>query len=246
MGCFAAQQGQQKQLLGLLLLDKGVLRAHQKVSTAQGEGEITSGSFAPTLQQSIAPARLPLGVENRHGENNVDIRGKQLKARVLGVRLCPARPGVDSGDGGIMPIIRINPFTCNLAQGVFMNIPSNLKYTRMPMNGYVPKATAASRSASPITHRPCWDDLVIELPEVGKILEAEQEAAVVESVKAASDVYAPVVGSITAVNTAVVRSAHRKASTNDAHAAWLFRMKPAGLELDTLLDAVTYTSVSLE
>ena len=76
------QQGQQKQLLGLLLLDKGVLRAHQKVSTAQGEGEITSGSFAPTLQQSIALARLPLGVETGTAVN-VDIRGKQLKARVL-------------------------------------------------------------------------------------------------------------------------------------------------------------------
>jgi aminomethyltransferase len=51
--------GQQKQFLGLILLDKGVLRGHQKVVTAQGEGEITSGSFSPTLQQSIALARLP-------------------------------------------------------------------------------------------------------------------------------------------------------------------------------------------
>ncbi|MGB8884979.1 MAG: glycine cleavage system aminomethyltransferase GcvT, partial [Azonexus sp.] len=51
--------GQQKQFLGLILLDKGVLRGHQQVITKQGNGEITSGSFSPTLQQSIALARLP-------------------------------------------------------------------------------------------------------------------------------------------------------------------------------------------
>ena len=73
--------GQQKQFLGLILLDKGVLRGHQKVMTAQGDGEITSGSFSPTLQQSIALARLPLGVQIGD-EVEVDIRGKALKAKV--------------------------------------------------------------------------------------------------------------------------------------------------------------------
>ncbi len=74
-------QGQQKQFLGLLLLDKGVLRSHQTVITKQGNGEITSGSFSPTLQQSIALARLPLGVAIGD-EVEVDIRGKRLKAKV--------------------------------------------------------------------------------------------------------------------------------------------------------------------
>jgi aminomethyltransferase len=74
--------GQQKQFLGLILLDKGVLRGHQKVITACGEGEITSGSFSPTLQQSIALARLPLGVAIGD-EVEVDIRGKALKAKVV-------------------------------------------------------------------------------------------------------------------------------------------------------------------
>ena len=73
--------GQQKQFLGLILLDKGVLRGHQKVITQQGDGEITSGSFSPTLQQSIALARLPLGVQVGD-EVEVDIRGKLLKAKV--------------------------------------------------------------------------------------------------------------------------------------------------------------------
>lgn len=74
--------GQKKQFLGLILLDKGVLRGHQQVITKQGNGEITSGSFSPTLQQSIALARLPLGVQIGD-EVEVDIRGKQLKAKVV-------------------------------------------------------------------------------------------------------------------------------------------------------------------
>jgi aminomethyltransferase len=73
--------GQQKQFLGLILLDKGVLRGHQKVMTPHGDGEIASGSFSPTLQQSIALARLPLGVQIGD-EVEVDIRGKALKAKV--------------------------------------------------------------------------------------------------------------------------------------------------------------------
>jgi aminomethyltransferase len=74
--------GQQKQFLGLVLLAKGVLRGHQTVITKQGDGEITSGSFSPTLQQSVALARLPLGVQVGD-EVEVDIRGKLLKARVV-------------------------------------------------------------------------------------------------------------------------------------------------------------------
>jgi len=83
-------QPQQKQFLGLLLLDKGVLRAHQKVVTAQGDGEITSGTFSPTLQQSIALARLPLGVAI--GDTvKVEIRDKLLNAKV--VKPCFVRNG---------------------------------------------------------------------------------------------------------------------------------------------------------
>jgi aminomethyltransferase len=71
-----------QQLAGLLLLDKGVLRSHQKVITKHGEGEITSGTFSPTLQQSIALARIPLGIAP--GEIvEVEIRDKKLKAKVV-------------------------------------------------------------------------------------------------------------------------------------------------------------------
>ena len=70
------------QFAGLLLLDRGVLRAHQKVITAQGEGEITSGTFSPSLSKSIALARLPVTVAIG-SEVDVEIRDKRLKARVV-------------------------------------------------------------------------------------------------------------------------------------------------------------------
>jgi aminomethyltransferase len=70
-----------RQLVGLKLLDKGVLRAHQKVSTPHGEGEITSGTYSPTLECSIALARVPAGVAV--GDTlQVDIRGKPANALV--------------------------------------------------------------------------------------------------------------------------------------------------------------------
>ena len=71
-----------RQLVGLVLLDKGVLRAHQKVLTADGEGEITSGSFSPTLNASIALARVP-GAVRVGDEVGVVIRDKAMKARVV-------------------------------------------------------------------------------------------------------------------------------------------------------------------
>ncbi len=71
-----------KQLVGLKLLDRGVLRGHQKVFTAQGEGEITSGSFSPTLNVSIALARVPVGVQT--GDTvEVEIRDKRMRALVV-------------------------------------------------------------------------------------------------------------------------------------------------------------------
>jgi len=71
-----------RQLTGLLLMERGVLRAHQTVRTAQGDGEITSGSFSPTLLQGIALARLPVAVAI--GEIvEVDIRGKLHPAKVV-------------------------------------------------------------------------------------------------------------------------------------------------------------------
>ncbi|OZI28802.1 glycine cleavage system protein T [Bordetella genomosp. 1] len=68
--------------LGLKLNERGVMRAHMAVRTAQGEGEITSGTMSPTLGVSIGFARLPAGV--KAGDSaEVDIRGKWVSAQVV-------------------------------------------------------------------------------------------------------------------------------------------------------------------
>jgi aminomethyltransferase len=71
-----------RKLIGLVLLDRGVLRAQQVVHTRQGQGVITSGTFSPTLEKSIALARVPKDVAI--GDNvQVDVRGKLLAAKVV-------------------------------------------------------------------------------------------------------------------------------------------------------------------
>ena len=73
-------EGSELKLVGLVLEDKGVLRGHQKVITEEGNGEITSGSFSPTLGKSIALARIPAAAKETC---HVEIRGKKLKASIV-------------------------------------------------------------------------------------------------------------------------------------------------------------------
>jgi aminomethyltransferase len=74
---------QANKLIGLLLIDKGgVLRAHQKVITPLGDGEITSGGFSPTMEKSIAFARVPAGVQA--GDTaQVAVRDKLLSVKII-------------------------------------------------------------------------------------------------------------------------------------------------------------------
>ena len=72
--------GAPRQMVGLVLDDRGVLRHGQAVFTAAGEGEILSGTFSPTLGRSIALARVPAGVV---GTAEVDVRGRRLPVRVV-------------------------------------------------------------------------------------------------------------------------------------------------------------------
>jgi aminomethyltransferase len=71
-----------RKLVGLVLLDRGVLRGHQVVQTVHGTGEITSGSFSPTLEKSIALARVPKEVQIGD-QVKVAIRDKMLAAKVV-------------------------------------------------------------------------------------------------------------------------------------------------------------------
>ena len=83
-------------------------------------------------------------------------------------------------------------------------------------------------------------DLVyVEMPEIGKHIKAGEQCAVVESVKAASDLYCPVSGEIVGVNTAVVEEP--ESVNDDAYSAWLFSVRPDSVDdLANLLDAEGY------
>ena len=72
--------GLAKKFVALLLEDRGVLRGHQKVVTSGGDGEITSGTYSPTMEKSIALARVPRATGS---VVQVDVRGKLLNARVV-------------------------------------------------------------------------------------------------------------------------------------------------------------------
>lgn len=86
--------GAPRQLVGLVMDDKGVLRHGQRVLTACGDGEILSGTFSPTLGKAIAFARVPSG---EIGAVRVDIRGREVPVRVVRypfVREGAAQPGI--------------------------------------------------------------------------------------------------------------------------------------------------------
>ncbi|MDB1110713.1 glycine cleavage system protein GcvH [Pseudomonas extremaustralis] len=83
------------------------------------------------------------------------------------------------------------------------------------------------------------DVVFVELAEVGAEFAAEGQAGVVESVKAASDIYAPVTGEVIAVNEEL--SASPELLNSDPYGAWIFKLKPANpADLDKLLDAAGY------
>ncbi len=120
-----------------------------------------------------------------------------------------------------------------------MSIPTDLKYT--PSHEWV-RVEADGTLTVGITHHAqdlLGDMVFIENPAVGRALAKGEECAVVESVKAASDVYAPVAGEVVATNGDVESSP--ESVNQDAYAAWMFKLKPADAgSVGALLDAAAY------
>lgn len=86
------------------------------------------------------------------------------------------------------------------------------------------------------------DVVFVELPEVGREVAKGEEIVVIESVKAASDIVAPIAGVITAVNEALPDTPG--AVNDDAMAAWFFRIKPAaGESIDGFMDETAYQAL---
>lgn len=126
-----------------------------------------------------------------------------------------------------------------------MNVPSDLKYVdshewiRTEPDGTVTIGITDHAQAA------LGDLVFVELPKPGRKLAAGEACAVVESVKAASDVYAPLSGEVVAANDAL--SGTPEAVNEDAYAAWLFRLRPSEPgELASLLDAAAYSKLIAE
>ncbi len=119
------------------------------------------------------------------------------------------------------------------------NIPANLKYTASHEWMLLNADGSVTVGITDHAQEALGDLVFVELPEVGAACEAEKEIAVVESVKAAADVYAPLNGTVTEVNQVVVDAP--ESVNQDAYAAWLFKMTPADVaDLDKMMDAAAY------
>ena len=120
-----------------------------------------------------------------------------------------------------------------------MSMPADLKYTES--HEWVRREADGTLTVgiTEFAQEALGDMVFVELPEVGRALAKGEACAVVESVKAASDVYAPVAGSVVAVNSALTEKPEM--INTDAFAAWMFKLKPANAaDVDALLDAAAY------
>jgi glycine cleavage system H protein len=123
------------------------------------------------------------------------------------------------------------------------NVPANLKYTESHEWVRVEADGTVTIGITDHAQEALGDLVFVELPDVGKTYAAGLETCVVESVKAAADVYAPIAGEVTAVNQDVVDAP--ESVNQDAYAAWLFKLKPANAaDVDALLDAAAYAKVA--
>ncbi len=126
-----------------------------------------------------------------------------------------------------------------------MNIPAELKYTKS--HEWIRREDDGTVTIGITDHaqEALGDIVFLDLPEAGRVVAAGEECAVVESVKAASDIYAPVAGEIIAGNDAALDAPE---SVNaDAYANWLFKLKPANpADVDALLDATAYAEIAAD
>jgi glycine cleavage system H protein len=120
-----------------------------------------------------------------------------------------------------------------------MNIPADLKYTESHEWIRAETDGTVTVGITEYAQDALGDIVFVDLPAVGKSFTAGDDAAVVESVKAASDIYAPLSGEVTAINQAVVDAP--ESINADAYANWLFKLKPSDANaINGLLDAAAY------
>lgn len=120
--------------------------------------------------------------------------------------------------------------------------PKELKYTKSHEWARVEKDGSVTVGITDHAQSLLGDMVFVELPKVGANVTAGKECAVVESVKAASDVYAPIGGTVLAVNEAVTGSP--EIVNKDAYGeGWMFRIKPSSAgDMNALLDSAAYSA----
>ena len=120
-----------------------------------------------------------------------------------------------------------------------MSIPNDLKYTKSHEWVRLENDGTATIGITQHAQELLGDMVFVETPTVGRQLKQGDECAVVESVKAAADVYAPIAGEVTAANPDLASTPEK--INQDAYAAWLFKLKPANAaDVDNLLDSAEY------
>jgi len=124
------------------------------------------------------------------------------------------------------------------------NVPAELKYTKSHEWVSVDGDTATV-GITDHAQDLLGDMVFIELPDVGASFEKGDDCAVVESVKAASDVYSPLSGEVLEVNDALADAP--EAVNNEPYASWLFKLKMSDAsQLDEMLDAASYSGVAAD
>jgi glycine cleavage system H protein len=122
-----------------------------------------------------------------------------------------------------------------------MNTPAHLKYAASHEWSRLETDGSITVGITDHAQEALGDIVFLELPSIGRKVKAKEECAVIESVKAASDIYAPVSGEIVAINQAAIDAPEAINSAPYDH--WLFRIKPANPdELNALLDADGYNA----
>jgi len=120
-----------------------------------------------------------------------------------------------------------------------MNVPAELKYTSSHEWVRTEADGTLTVGITEFAQDALGDIVFVDLPKVGTTLTAGKDCAVVESVKAAGDIYAPVSGEVVAINEALADAP--ESINSDAFGAWLFKLKPANLaDVDALLSADAY------
>ena len=220
-------EGPPRRRVGIRPDGRAPAREGAEVLDAAGQpvGTVTSGGFGPSVNGPVAMGYVAAGAARTDTPVSLVVRGKPLPARVAD-----------------LPFVKQNYYRGLAGQRHHIKGTarmSTIKFTKdhewIRVEGKVGVVGITDYAQHAL-----GDIVFVELPEVGKEVTQGSDAAVVESVKAASEVYAPVGGEVTEVNAALADEP-ALVNTSPLDKAWFFKLRVANpAELDTLMDEAAY------